>query len=452
MKIILAIIFNPFIIYNYFSYGVLLSAIIGWLIVFLYPLPGKGVYYKALITFLILTFSLIPFIQLTTNSFMYLEPIDGNSTATVLWFLFVITFIFTLKLLEPKEINYIRTNKLTMPTTRAGFYIITFLSGLSYLYFISKFGGVGGLLADYDVRLESSVTDHNALKGMGVLQALANVFPVFLFFILVKITRKDSFITFLFLSFMVIVLSFLVSGIFGSRQGVIFVIWSCFWLWHRTKRNFSPTQIKNLFMGGVGLMLIMMPLKFFGSDASMEKLLEFNELRRVNVVAGPLGFLLLRDVGRFDVQNVITESLINDELDIQYGKTLVGGALAPIPSAIFPNKPWSPTDVKNELFLGEFWGYQTGTTLLVGLPGEFIINFGYFGYMLFAIALCVLLTYIVKVNGLAVIDSRFVFFEVFLIPLPFLFFIFDSNVIGFYIFKWLVLFSLVSFFCCQKRA
>lgn len=451
MKWILILIFNPLFIYYFFSAGVVLSTTLGWLIYFLFKIKEGRHYNYSLVCFFILIFSFIPFLQLSTKSYMYLEPVDGDSTATVVWFLLVLSFLVVIKASNLFEKLSLDFHICSINKPSALFYAITFFSGACYLYFIFIFGGVEGLLNDYDTRLETSVTEHNSLKGYGVLQAFSNVFPVYFFLISIFFLKKKSIYIFVFLTVISVVLSFFVSGVFGSRQGIIFVVWACFWIWHRFVFSFKSYQIKLFCFFSVMIMLVLMPLKFFGSEASIEKLMDFNDERQVEVIAGPLGFFILRDIGRFDVQNVVVESLLDSSLDIQYGKTILGGALAAIPSSILPFEIWSPTDVKNEIFFGSMWEYFSGTTLLVGLPGEFIINFGYLGYVFFGFLFIIVIKLIMFINRAARYDGRFALFEIFILPLPFLMFIFDSNVISFYVFKWIVLFSFLTFVVIGKN-
>jgi hypothetical protein len=74
------------------------------------------------------------------------------------------------------------------------------------------------------------------------------------------------------------------------------------------------------------------------------------------------------------------------------------------------------------------------------MPGEFLANFGLIGYVF---AFCLPAVFLIAVNALGGSRNRkWLPLKIVLMPLPFLFFLFDSNVMAYYAVRWIVLFAL----------
>ncbi len=94
-----------------------------------------------------------------------------------------------------------------------------------------KLGGYANIVQLYDERLQSSVTDYDPLGGLGIVQALANTAPLWIFVCLTLRPRCSKLMT-AFAFAQLGVLGWLSSGVFGNRQGIIFVYLFAALLYH----------------------------------------------------------------------------------------------------------------------------------------------------------------------------------------------------------------------------
>ncbi|WP_288741029.1 oligosaccharide repeat unit polymerase [uncultured Rheinheimera sp.] len=410
--------------------------------------------------FLVALFVGVPVFQISTNSIAYVDLPDFNSYSYLLWCVYVVLFLSVFSVLaflfRPKYFQSVvpRDNQTVSFNAQSVRRICCVFSGLSlcfFLYFLYSFGGIGGLTDSYNQRLATSVTDYNPLAGAGVLQAFANLFPVFLGVYLVASTKSgQGGNRLIFILMITAILSFVVSGIFGSRQGVVFASFGVLWFWHFLIKPFSQKELGTLLLVGGMFMVVAMPLKFFGFDFELDLISEFNEARSMDVALGPLGFLIIRDFGRFDVNVLVINEYLANGFDLGYGQTILQGVLMAIPGGFFDGLFTTPTELKSTIFLGNYLHYGLDTTLLLGLPGEFFINFGFFGAIFFGLLFYFTFKMAERCIGGRSLKSSHVFLFVYLMPIVFLIFIFDSNVISYYLVRWVALFSVPVWYLCRK--
>jgi len=155
---------------------------------------------------------------------------------------------------------------------------------------------------------------------------------------------------------------------------------------------------------------------------------------------GPVSFFLFRDLSRFDVQAQTIETVMKTSYDLPMGRSFAGAAASIVPKAIWDDRPATFAQEKSDIVSDVQSSGGDETTLLFGMPGEFLANFGLIGYVL-AFGFPALL--LVAVNALSGSRHRkWLPLKIVLMPLPFLFFLFDSNVIAYYVVRWIVLFAL----------
>jgi len=159
-------------------------------------------------------------------------------------------------------------------------------------------------------------------------------------------------------------------------------------------------------------------------------------------------FTLVRDAGRTDVQSYIVKTYWNNEYPLSYGRTLFAGSLSFVPSFIIPNKPYTAIKEKTGIFWGDYNFTDTNyTTLLAGGYGEYIINFGIFGGLVFFALLGVCISLIDGYSRRFSSQSTYNLLYPILILLSIQLVMSDSNVISQFLFRFLTVPLIVLFFC-----
>ena len=184
--------------------------------------------------FLLATFCVLPAWQLAAGDEIYLNLLPQDSTSVMLWFLLSIAGVWFLKLsldvaqrrLGPRErIAYGQTGV----TGLVYFFALASVAAIVLIYV--KLGGYANIVQLYDERLQSSVTDYDPLGGLGIVQALANTAPLWIFVCLTLRPCCSKLMT-AFAFAQLGALGWLSSGVFGNRQGIIFVYLFAALLYH----------------------------------------------------------------------------------------------------------------------------------------------------------------------------------------------------------------------------
>ena len=393
--------------------------------------------------FLLATFCVLPAWQLAAGDEIYLNLLPQDSTAVMLWFLLSIAGVWFLKLsldiaqrrLAPRErIAYGQAGV----TGLVYFFALASVAAIVLIYV--KLGGYANIVELYDERLQYSVTDYDPLGGLGMVQALANTAPLWIFVCLTLRPRCSKLMT-AFAFAQLGVLGWLSSGVFGNRQGIIFVYLFAALLYHFLIAPVSRRAAKTSAVLLAVIALLLMPLKFGVDYSDLGELTErFADQRALELSMGPVSFFLFRDLSRFDVQTQTIETVMKTSYDLPMGRSFAGAAGSIVPKAIWDDRPATFAQEKSDIVSDVQSSGGDETTLLFGMPGEFLANFGLIGYVL-AFGFPALL--LVAVNALS--DSRhrkWLPLKIVLMPLPFLFFLFDSNVIAYYVVRWILLFAL----------
>ena len=393
--------------------------------------------------FLLATFCVLPAWQLAAGDEIYLNLLPQDSTAVMLWFLLSIAGVWFLKLsldvaqrrLAPIDpIAYGQTGV----TGLVYFFALASVAAIVLIYV--KLGGYANIVELYDERLQNSVTDYDPLGGLGMVQALANTAPLWIFVCLTLCPRCSKLMT-VFAFAQLGVLGWLSSGVFGNRQGIIFVYLFAALLYHFLIAPVSRRAAKTSAVLLAVIALALMPLKFGVDYSDLGELTErFADQRALELSMGPVSFFLFRDLSRFDVQAQTIETVMKTSYDLPMGRSFAGATASIVPKAIWDDRPATFAQEKSDIVSDVQSSGGDETTLLFGMPGEFLANFGLIGYVLAFVFPALLL---VAVNALS--DSRhrkWLPLKIVLMPLPFLFFLFDSNVIAYYVVRWIVLFAL----------
>jgi hypothetical protein len=395
-------------------------------------------------------FCVLPAGQLIARDEIYLTLLPEQNPATISWFMLNIiglwamnfTFIF---MRSRRAAKFARVSTGTPDLRRAVLasrwvYVFALLSLAALALIYVKLGGYRQIAQLYADRLETSVTQNDPLEGLGVVQALANTAPLWLFACVVLRPWRSRLMRFAAFA-QLVVLGWLSSGVFGNRQGIVFVVLFACLIYHAFVAQISKRAAKLVgvcvAIGG----LAMIPLKFgidYSEIGNLSK--NFADQRMLQLSMGPLSFFLFRDLSRFDVQVLALQSVAKPGYTLGMGRSFVGAAAAIVPKAIWKDKPDTFAREKSDIVRETESNQSDETTLLFGMPGEFLVNFGVSGYLLSFVVAAWLIARIDRI-GLGA-HWRWLPVKVVSYPLPFLFFLFDSNVLAYYGVRWIVLFAL----------
>ncbi|MFM0238861.1 hypothetical protein [Paraburkholderia phytofirmans] len=393
----------------------------------------------------IVYFCLLPAGQLIARDEIYLTLLPEQNPATIVWFMLNIVGIWAMNFtfVVMRRRHSARVAMLDQPRAVVvsrwvyGFALLA-LAALAFIYI--KLGGYRQIAQLYADRLETSVTQNDPLEGLGVVQALANTAPLWVFACAMLRPWRARVVTVAAFT-QLVVLGWLSSGVFGNRQGIVFVVLFACLIYHAFVARISSRAAKVVgicvAVGG----LAMIPLKFGIDYSKIDDLpKDFADQRMLELSMGPLSFFLFRDLSRFDVQVQALDSVSRPGYALGMGRSFVGGAAAIVPKAIWKDKPETFAREKSDIVRETETNQSDETTLLFGIPGEFLVNFGVPGYLL---SFVVVAWMIARINRMGLgTNWRWLPVKVVSYPLPFLFFLFDSNVLAYYGMRWIVLFAL----------
>lgn len=297
-------------------------------------------------------------------------------------------------------------------------------------------GGMSSAIELQRERLAVGVTEFDALTGLGPVQAIANTSAVWTYLWL-RVCKPDSTILQAIALVSCTIIAYFASALFGNRQGVILSLLFSLMIDHLLVKKISTKIIRGATVAILFAPIALIPLKFnLESTGNSDYTTAFNDARHLDLSAGPISFFLFRDISRFDVQVIAIDQLLAG-FPLAYGRSIAAGLLAPIPSGMLTNKPPSFAAEKSALFASSELTTADTTTLLLGMPGELSVNFGLIAFPL-TFGLSVLLIHIAEkfVYGKR---PHLIPIGITLLPLPILVFVFDSNVLSMYIFRWTLL-------------
>ena len=393
-------------------------------------------------TFILFSLGIFPIWQLLAGDEIYLRLLPQDSSAVILWYLLTLAGVALIKLVL--EVKAKDLKEWTPPTERnarvsglAYLFALMSLGALAFIYV--KLGGYARVSQLYDQRVESNGTDYDPFRGLGVIQAFANTSPLWIFVCLTIRKRRNRFLTVIAFA-QLGVLGWLSAGIAGSRQGIVFVLVFALFVYHNFVRPISAKKARmyGLSIALVGIVLI--PLKLgLGYEDILQLPERFAEQRQINLSMGPLSSILFRDLSRFDVQITALDTIDRPTSELSWGRSFVGAVASIIPTAVWQDKPDTFAEEKTEIVKSVESGTMDKTTLLFGMPGEFLVNFGHLGFMLSFLIPAYLL---VLINKIGRRSRKWLPLRAVMWPLPFLFFLFDSNVLVYYFVRWILLFGV----------
>lgn len=314
------------------------------------------------------------------------------------------------------------------------------VSGALQLWVYANYGGILGYIQAYRV---SETQNAATFQGMGLTFAISESFPILALMVCAVYVQKRggrlswAKIVALLLGFFI--LSMLFGGLRGSRSNTI---WAMFWAVGIVHFLVRPISKKFILVGCVFLVAFMYFYGFYKS-AGLDGLRAFQggdaQAALTQKTGRSLQELALGDLGRSDSQAFLLYRLRSPNSDYHYawGRTYVGDLALLIPRTVWPDRP--PTKVKEgtDILFGA-GSYRPGvweTSLVFGLAGEAMLNFGPIAVPLAFVILGVLVGFVKRLlTALDPSDSRFMIFP-FLVSLGFTVLVSDLDNILFVLVK-----------------
>lgn len=262
----------------------------------------------------------------------------------------------------------------------APFYFITTLfllfSLVIQLYVYHKFGGILGYIK------AKETIGPDAFKGLGKFAIIAESFPIIFMFLAVFYYRnkKLPWVNIFILMFIFILLKILFGGLSGSRSNTIWGLFWCLALIHFFIRKLNIKFITLCTVFIISFMLVYGVYKKYKTDFFYA--IENHGISSNNYYNTATDSILLKsiltDFSRADIQSFAIYSQSEGYYNkLRYGETYISSLLLFIPNSLLDlERKGSPGA---ELLHQQ---YDKSTSRVLGLQGEFIINFPYYFYPL----------------------------------------------------------------------
>ncbi|MFT4765695.1 MAG: hypothetical protein ACI9OH_002807 [Oleispira sp.] len=331
-----------------------------------------------------------------------------------------------------------------------------FICFAAQVYVYISFGGISGFINSFTIRQEEGVANGDPFSGLGMLMLVAEsfkfVFAVAVIYYVRISGRYRSNRAFILLMLLLLVIFIFFGGLRGSRSSTLFPLFFAAGMYHFWVREITG---KIIVLGLIGVLLFSTSYYWYkvagaqGVDAIFDSSLrtDFHSDRQ-----DATQYLIARDLGRMDFQSLALKRVYDDEFPLSYGRTYLVSLFSSIPKALIPYKPDQITKEKTELIYGE-GSYDSSsnrqTTLVLGQAGEMLINFGWFGVLVFYFLLGRWVSWVRFLFVNLHSDDLRRFFLPVLCFMPLLFLITDMNVIVYQLVRYLALPSLMFLFCAQ---
>jgi hypothetical protein len=426
----------------------------------LYTLNNRHNVFSALSLFLafgFVFFFIVPLNQVIWDYWPSIPPdadmVHWAGVWSLLCFVGFFLFAFGYKVITVNNTRRI-TSSINTKKMHKPFLIGLAICLLAQAIVLIKLGGISGYLNAYEIRLEGSIQSFNPYKGLGFLFTFSESFPNLLAIYLILLIKDAPWAKTYKVLFILIVFLFVTNMLFGGLRGSrSTTIWSMFWFLVLYQNNIKQLSLKMLGGLAFGFFIFMTTYSLFkfGGIEGIQGIWDPEvkaEVYKHKHIKDADKFALVRDSGRTDVQSYILKTYWNDEYPMSYGRTLFAGALSFVPSFILPNKPYTAVKEKTGIFRGNLSFSATNyTTLRAGGYGEYIINFGVFGGLVFFLLIG---ASIGAIDGFSKKFSKggtYNLIAPILALLSIQFLMSDSNVISQFLFRFLTVPLLVLYFC-----
>lgn len=389
-----------------------------------------------------------PFYQISHNFWPYLRWSSSIGAWVPLWYWLQLIFISMALFIGGAGRFQLRANRVANgASAERTMFIILLICGVAKAATFALFGGIGGMIEAYNLRIQMGVLSYNPFAGLGPLVFAGDAFPFVGAIAALWFVRKKSFAksNLFFVSFMAVAFVFVLflAGLRGSRSNTVYAMAIIFGTYHFMIRRIGRGT---LLAGVVGLVLFMQGYYAFkvGGVESVFNPAVREEAFKTKQLQDTKNFVIIRDFTRMDVQVITLWRLMETGYEPVWGRSFVGGIASIIPQAILPNRPTNFIKEKTEIITpGRTFVMQGGTTLVFGEFGELLANFGILS-VLFGVPFGFLLRYFRSVIDTVNADSPLVFVAPVLGIIPITFLVYDSNSWLYFFIQFLLAPALIS--------
>ena len=328
-------------------------------------------------------FYVAPLVQLSNNFFPLLPPIDWPTWFGV-WGLFQVA---GLSVYGFSRAWFTRKLTASRPAPREflkGRFVVwtSLLSALSLAMYARVYlvlGGISGALGAYQERADVGGTQYNPFAGLGIEFTLITALAVILPLSILVLTRRKPwarsnayFISFAIFS---LLLAFVAAGLFGARSRMVYPMFIAIASYSFLVR---PIAKRWLIVGAVGAIAFMNVYYWYKMDG-LEGVSAIFDARKQQAILSKKYvdnaqlFTMTRDFSRADTQSLLLERAFTGGIPPALGRTYVAGAVAVVPHSLLPDRP---DTVSQEITDAIYSSGHENSTLLVGLFGEALLNFG----------------------------------------------------------------------------
>ncbi|MGO3127130.1 MAG: O-antigen polymerase [Luteimonas sp.] len=343
----------------------------------------------------VVIFFISPILQSHWDYWPFLPDLSNETGWMALWALLNLLGILLYKAILSKSVSQRPSAygysfnksrlKLLMPLVLA-------FSFAMQVYVYQRFGGLSGFISTFTQRQSEGLVSasEDPFEGMGLPMLFAESFKLLIaIYAIYWLKRKEwaakpAVLLLIMALFGAVFLAF--GGLRGSRSSTLFSLFIAagmysYWI--------KPISIKFILVGLLSASAFMTTYYWYKIAGTEGIAAIFDSSYRQSFSGArqdATKYVVSRDMGRMDVQVLALKRHLEDGYPYSFGRTFVTAPFSVIPKSILPLKPDQITKEKTELLYGP-GTYDPNaprqTTLVLGQFGEFFINFGVVGVLVF---------------------------------------------------------------------
>ncbi len=407
----------------------------------------------------IIYFLISPLVQIGNDFWPFIPPLTADHDWLILWALLnsigliAFTFIVDVQQRRPivdRQFWTVDASRFTLAAL-----VAMAVSVIIQLYILARFGGVAGLVSTYSMRQEMQLgrTEDDPFNNLGLPLLIAESFKyVFAMYVIirlknVKVAKSVMFFVFLMSMFFIVFMVF--GGLRGSRSSTVFSLIFAAGMYHFWIKELSRKTVLIGIVFLFGFLNAYYWYKISGQEGlsaifSAEERSYYSEDRQDNLV-----YVVARDMGRMDVQTLAMMRSEDGRLPYAWGKTYLDAPFTIIPKVLVPWKPETLVESKN-VIANRVSLFSRDSTIVMGMVGEGVINFGPIGGLAsFAVLGCLMAWARRLLYSLRSGDIRRLLFPVIALT-PVLFLIEDAGLIVMIVAKALLVPIIILFISSKK--
>ncbi len=329
-------------------------------------------------------FFLAPLLHIAWDyQLLYLRPMEDWRTwfgyMSILNFVGLCVYNIARRWIKPYSQNRLQTVwRLNPHLALIGLYFGMLFTGLLQFLIFWQFGGIEGFAR----------TSPQDVRGWGWIFTFSESFPLLLLFAFVVFARDKPLLRSWTVIGIVIVIFFAIrlvffGGLSGSRSSTLYAM-----IWAVCVVHFYLRPVpRQLVHFGIALAIVFIYLGglYKSYRADLLQIIQDEGIqsipRLLDEVNRGVEEVVVEDFGRVSVQTYmlyrLTEELPYENFEYAHGRTYLVGLLAPIPSAIFPDRPTGRVELGTIVIEPDALLYGGLSSRIYALAGEAMLNFGW---------------------------------------------------------------------------